>query len=64
LIQLDGSKAFSYFNLVAKNWFIQKVKNQKKKNKFDTYFDKTIIDKIEKNDCENKEISLERKYIA
>jgi hypothetical protein len=27
-----GSKAFSYFSVITKNWFIQKVKKNKKKN--------------------------------
>lgn len=58
-----GFKAFSYFNLVAKNWFIQRVKNYKKKNKTDIYFDKTIIDKIEKEDSDGKNSSFEDKII-
>jgi hypothetical protein len=58
-----GFKAFSYFNLVAKHWFIQRVKNYKKKNKSDIYFDKTIIDKIEKEDSVNKETSFEGKLM-
>lgn len=57
-----GSKAFSYFNLVAKNWFIQRSKNYKKKNKTDIYFDKSIIDKIEKEDDE-KTASFEDKIM-
>jgi len=28
-----GSKAFSYFSVITKNWFIHKVKQQQKKNK-------------------------------
>ena len=27
-----GSKAFSYFSVITRNWFIQKVKKNKKKN--------------------------------
>lgn len=45
-----GSKAFSYFDIVAKHWFIQKTKTLKKKNKTDIYLDKTIADKIEKEE--------------
>lgn len=45
-----GCKAFSYFNVIAKNWFIQRVKTSKKKNKSDIYFDKVILNKIEKSD--------------
>lgn len=54
-----GFKAFSYFNLVAKHWFIQRVKTHKKKSKSDVYFDKTIIDKIEKEDEATKNKSFE-----
>jgi hypothetical protein len=28
-----GSKAFSYFSVITKNWFIHKVKRQQKRNK-------------------------------
>lgn len=58
-----GFKAFSYFNLVAKHWFIQKVKNQKKKNKSDVYFDSTIVDKIEKENEDNNILSMEDKIL-
>jgi hypothetical protein len=58
-----GFKAFSYFNLVTKHWFIQKTKNSKKKNKSDIHFDKTIIDKIEKEDCVNKDTSFENRVM-
>ena len=27
-----GSKAFSYFSVITKNWFIQKIKKNKKRN--------------------------------
>lgn len=30
-----GTKGFSYFNVVAKNWFIQKTREKNKKNKMD-----------------------------
>jgi len=30
-----GSKGFSYFNVVAKNWFIQKARERTKKNKIE-----------------------------
>ena len=30
--QSKGSKAFSYFSVITKNWFIHKVKKQKKRN--------------------------------
>ena len=31
--QNKGSKAFSYFSVITKNWFIHKVKKQSKKNR-------------------------------
>ena len=34
-----GSKAFSYFSVVTKNWFIHKVKRQQRKNKTEVNFD-------------------------
>ncbi len=36
-----GSKGFSYFNVVAKNWFIQKTRERNKKNKLESelYYD-------------------------
>ena len=46
-----GSKAFSYFSVVTKNWFIQKVKKNKKKNQRE----------IEIQDLSN---ALELKYVA
>lgn len=30
-----GTKGFSYFNVVAKNWFIHKTREKSRKNKFD-----------------------------
>lgn len=42
-----GYKAFSYFNVIAKHWFIQKVKTSKKKSQVDVFFDKDLISKIE-----------------
>tara|TARA_R100000234_G_scaffold108602_1_gene80100 strand:+ start:303 stop:845 length:543 start_codon:yes stop_codon:yes gene_type:complete len=34
-----GSKAFSYFSVITKNWFIHKVKKQQKKNKREVDYD-------------------------
>ena len=34
-----GSKAFSYFSVITKNWFIHKVKKQQKQNKREIDFD-------------------------
>jgi len=47
-----GHKAFSYFDIVAKNWFIQRIKNAKKRNKIDVHFDQSISDKLEREDGE------------
>ena len=37
--QSKGSKAFSYFSVITKNWFIHKVKKQQKRNKREINFD-------------------------
>ena len=34
-----GAKAFSYFSVITKNWFIHKVKKQQKRNKREINFD-------------------------
>jgi len=34
-----GSKAFSYFSVITKNWFIHKVKKQQKQNKREVHFE-------------------------
>ena len=52
LYKFDGSKghkAFSYFNVIAKNWFIQRGKIFKKRNKLDVNFDKEMLSYLEKN---------------
>ena len=36
--QSKGSKAFSYFSVITKNWFIHKVKRQQKRNKREVDF--------------------------
>ena len=46
-----GSKAFSYFSVVTKNWFIQKVKKNKKKNQREVEF-------------ENLSKELEARYVS
>ena len=38
----NGSKAFSYFSVVTKNWFTHKAKKQTKKNKREISFDLLI----------------------
>jgi len=47
-----GHKAFSYFNVIAKNWFIQKVKTLKKSSKVNVEFDSDVIENLEKNNHE------------
>jgi len=44
-----GHKAFSYFNVIAKNFFIQRVKVSKKKNNSDVELDKVMIGELEKS---------------
>jgi hypothetical protein len=34
-----GSKAFSYFSVITKNWFIHKVKHQQKRNRREVDYD-------------------------
>ncbi len=51
-----GSKAFSYFSVVTKNWFIQQVKKNKKKNKREIE-----IDDLSK-ELEMKYIAIENEY--
>lgn len=43
-----GHKAFSYFNVIAKHWFIQKVKVYKKRIRSDVHFDAEIQSTLEK----------------
>ena len=37
--QSKGSKAFSYFSVITKNWFIHKVKRQQKRNRREVDYD-------------------------
>ena len=37
--QAKGSKAFSYFSVITKNWFIHKVKKQQKRNQREVDYD-------------------------
>ncbi len=47
--QTKGHKAFSYYSVIARNWFSQKVKLYKKKNSSDLHLDKEILSYLEKN---------------
>ncbi len=51
-----GSKAFSYFSVVTKNWFIQKVKKNKKKNQREIEFQDLS------KDMELKYVAIENEY--
>jgi len=51
-----GSKAFSYFSVITKNWFIHKVKKNSKKNQREVYYED-----ISKN-IECKHLSIHNKY--
>ncbi|MEK6878960.1 MAG: hypothetical protein AABY22_05095, partial [Nanoarchaeota archaeon] len=45
-----GFKAFSYFNVIAKHWFLQEVKVRKKKIKCDVSITKELIENSEHKD--------------
>ena len=53
-----GSKAFSYFSVITKNWFIHKVKKQQRKNKTEVNFDN-----LAKN-YEEKYLSTNESYVT
>jgi hypothetical protein len=51
-----GSKAFSYFSVVTKNWFIHKVKQNTRRAKKEVYLEDVI------NQLEEDLVSKERQY--
>ena len=51
-----GSKAFSYFSVVTKNWFIHKVKRNARRNQKEIYFEDML------NPLEERLISQEKQY--
>jgi len=53
-----GSKAFSYFSVVTKNWFIHKVKKTRKRNQTEVLMDDMI------NQLEEDLISTEPTYLS
>ena len=53
-----GSKAFSYFSVITKNWFIHKVKRQQKRNQREVDFDN-----ISKN-YEEEFLSTSESYVS
>jgi hypothetical protein len=56
--QSKGSKAFSYFSVITKNWFIHKVKKQQKRNRREIDYDN-----ISKR-FEEKYLSTDESYIS
>jgi len=63
-----GCKAFSYYNVIAKNWFIQRVKMHTKKSNSDVPLDKDSISLLEKNHSEDifvpyEEEAMRKEYI-
>ena len=52
-----GSKAFSYFSVVTKNWFIHKVKKTKKRNQTEVFLEDLI------NQVEEDLVSREPTYL-
>tara|TARA_R110000824_G_scaffold124499_5_gene283033 strand:+ start:841 stop:1542 length:702 start_codon:yes stop_codon:yes gene_type:complete len=52
-----GSKAFSYFSVVTKNWFIHKVKKTKKRNQTEVFMEDVL------NELEEDLISKEPTYL-
>jgi len=52
-----GSKAFSYFSVVTKNWFIHKVKQTQKRNRTEVFMEDVI------NEVEENLVSRERSYL-
>ena len=51
-----GYKAFSYFSVITKNWFIQKVKQNNSKRRRETYFDELP------KQLEEEHLSIEHPY--
>ena len=53
-----GSKAFSYFSVITKNWFIYRVKKNSKQLKREIYFEDLSVD------LENRYLSVENEYLT
>ena len=53
-----GSKAFSYFSVVTKNWFIHKVKKTKKRNQTEVFMEDLL------NHMEENLVSREPTYLS
>lgn len=54
--EAKGYKAFSYFSVITKNWFIQKVKQNNSKRRRETYFDELP------KQLEEEHLSIEHPY--
>jgi len=55
-----GSKAFSYFSVITKNWFIQQTKNNAKKSRRELQYEDAAGEIEEKNSGEPKTYLYER----
>jgi hypothetical protein len=54
----SGSKAFSYFSVITKNWFIHKVKKNSKKTRTEIQFDEMPLE------LEQQYLSTENEYLS
>jgi len=58
-----GSKAFSYFSVITKNWFIQKIKKQSKQLKKEIPLDDVVKDgDLEAVSCQNEYLTIREEY--
>tara|TARA_R110000824_G_scaffold39834_10_gene120010 strand:- start:588 stop:1286 length:699 start_codon:yes stop_codon:yes gene_type:complete len=55
-----GSKAFSYFSVVTKNWFIHKVKRTQKRNKTEIFME-DMLNPLEENLVSNEPTYLQKR---
>ena len=61
--QSKGTKAFSYFSVVTKNWFTHRAKQQTKKNKREIEYD-SMIREVEALSSENSETFIQKQEDA
>jgi len=61
--QSKGTKAFSYFSVVTKNWFTHRAKQQTKKNKREIEYD-SMIREVEALSSENNETFIQQQEDA
>jgi len=54
----SGSKAFSYFSVITKNWFIHKIKKNSKKTRTEIQFDEMPLE------LEQEYLSTENEYLT